>query len=75
MEFLLETANALTCLLDLQDDRADVAVVGSVDFNEFKNRDAYIVNKLFERDIVAIVPPDHNLARREKVSLDELLKY
>lgn len=75
VEFLLETANALTCLLDLQDDRADVAVVGSVDFNEFKNRDAYIVNKLFERDIVAIVPPDHNLARREKVSLDELLKY
>ena len=75
-EFVVQTNNALTCLKQLIGSNVDVAFVGSTDFPEFYDHRAELhVNELFERSLVAIVPPKHELGGREYVSIDELMRY
>jgi DNA-binding transcriptional LysR family regulator len=76
VEFIVQTLSAISCLRALMHGEADIAFVGSVSFEEFKNeRRHYFVRKLFERRLVAVVPPEHPLANRTTVSLKELAKY
>jgi|SRR5579875_211766 len=76
VEFIVQTSNALSCLNALKEGKADIAFVGSIDFGEFKAiKHLYYVNKLIERELVAIVPLNHPLSNRESVTLGELLEY
>ncbi len=76
VEFTVHTLNALNCLNALKEGKADIVFVGSIEFDEFKYiKKIFNIHKIMEKQLVAIVPPNHFLADKTSVTLEELLDY
>ncbi len=71
VNFKIKAEDSINSLLDLQAGNVEFAAVGTL--NEYRDKvDAIEVG---QEELVLIVPVSHELANRESVKLDEILKY